>query len=68
MWPNWDHGTEQCMMTADEHGGISKNFTFSVQTYLRKHLCQKGRDSIIQEPLYEGTYKGTEGYMQLSPS
>ncbi len=47
-------------------GYHSKNFTFSVRNncalLFRKHLCQRGRDSIIQEPLYEGTSKGAEGY------
>ena len=29
---------------------------------LNSDLCQKGRDSIIQEELYEGTSKSAEGY------
>jgi hypothetical protein len=47
----------------------SKNFTFSIRNYYtgallyRKHqfLCQKGRDSYLEE-LYQGTSKGGEGY------
>lgn len=52
-------------MTRGRH---SKNFTFSVRNYFtgallfRKHLCQKGSDYIIKEPLYQGTSKGAEGY------
>ena len=54
-----------CWMT---RGHFSKNFTFTVRNYLtgallfRKHLCQKGRDKIIEEPLYQGTSKSAEGY------
>ena len=54
-----------CWMTRGHH---SKNFTFSIRNYFtgallfRKHLCQKGGDRIIQEPLYKGTSKAAEGY------
>ena len=49
-------------------GHFSKNFTFSIRNYYtgallyRKHLCQKGRDNMINEELYQGTSKGAEGY------
>ncbi len=52
-------------MTRGKH---SKNFTFSVRNYktgallIRIHLCQKGKDRIIKEPLHEGTSKAAEGY------
>ena len=52
-------------MTRGHH---SKNATFSIRNYYngallyRKHLCQKGRDDIIKEELYQGTSKGAEGY------
>ena len=52
-------------MTRGHH---SKNATFSIRNYYngallyRKHLCQKGRDDIIEEELYQGTSKGAEGY------
>lgn len=46
----------------------SKNATFNIRNYFtgallyRKHLCQKGRDNLIKEELYQGTSKGAEGY------
>ena len=49
-------------------GFHSKNATFSVRYYVNgallyyKHLCQYGRDSIIEEELYQGTSKCAEGY------
>ena len=52
-------------MTRGHH---SKNFTFSIRNYYtgallyRKHLCQKGRDDLINEEFYQGTSKGAEGY------
>ena len=30
--------------------------------FYRKHLCQKSRDDIIEEELYQGTSEGAEGY------
>ena len=51
-----------------KHGHHSKNFTFSIRNYYtgallyRTHLCQKGRDTLINEELYQGTSKGAEGY------
>ena len=51
-------------MTCGHH---SKNLTFSIRNYYtgallyRKHLCQKGRDNLINEELYQGTSKGA-GY------
>ena len=54
--------------TWQTRGWHSKNATFSIGNYFSgallyyKHLCQKGRDSIIQEELYEGTSKSAEGY------
>ena len=49
-------------------GWHSKNATFSVRNYFtgallyRMHLCQRGRDSIINDNLYQGTSKGAEGF------
>ncbi|XP_064386971.1 uncharacterized protein LOC135335416 isoform X2 [Halichondria panicea] len=49
-------------------GFFSKNSTFTIRNYFNGallyfiHLCQKGRDHIIEEPLYKGTSKSTEGY------
>ena len=47
---------------------FSKNGTFTVRNYLNgallfyKHLCQKGKDDVIDEDLYKGTSKSMEGF------
>ena len=52
-------------MTRGHH---SQNFTFSIRNYFtgellyRKHVCQRGRDKVIDEELYQGTSVGAEGY------
>ena len=49
-------------------GFHSKNATFSIRNYFngallyRKHLCQRGRDDVVKEELYQGTSRGAEGY------
>ncbi len=49
-------------------GFFSKNFTFSVWNYITRgllyflHLSMRGKDSVIDEPLYLGTSKSAEGY------
>ena len=49
-------------------GWHSKNATFSIRNYFtgallyRMHLCQRGRDKVIKEDLYQGTSKGAEGF------
>ena len=49
-------------------GFHSENATFSIRNYMTgallyyKHVCQKGRDKIIEEELYKGTSKSAEGY------
>ena len=35
---------------------------FTGARLLRKHLCQRGSDNIVKEPLYKGTSKAAEGY------
>ena len=48
-------------------GFHSQNFTFHVRDYIRKsvlyylHLCQRGKDNVCAEPLYQGTSKSCEG-------
>lgn len=65
---SWSRAVTTADGTWLTRGHHSKNFTFSVRNYLngallsRHHLCQKGRDSIIDEPLYQGTSKAAEGY------
>ena len=63
---------KQAVTSADAawltHGHHSKNGTFSVRNYYNgallyyKHLCQRGRDSIVQGDLYKGTSKSMEGF------
>ena len=49
-------------------GWHSKNATFTIRNYQNgallcyHHLCQKGSDTVIQEDLYKGTSKSTEGF------
>ena len=49
-------------------GFHSKNATFSIRNYntgallYYKHICQRGRDALIDEELYKGTSKSAEGY------
>ena len=64
---------KKAVTTADgewqTRGYHSKNFTFSVRDFdtgallFRKHLCQKGRDNLVKDPLYEGSSKAAEWYV-----
>ena len=50
------------------HSHHFKNGTFSVRNYFNgvllyyKHLCQRGRDSVVKGELYKGTSKSMEGF------
>ena len=66
-------GSWKCAVTTADgtwqtRGWHSKNATFTIRNYLNgallyyHHLCQKGSDKVIQEPLYGGTSKGAEGH------
>ena len=65
---SWSRAVTSADGTWMTRGHHSKNATFSIRNYYngallyRKHLCQKGRDDIIKEELYQGTSKGAEGY------
>ena len=65
---SWSRAVTSADGTWMTRGFHSKNATFSIRNYYNgallyyKHLCQKGRDSIIEEELYQGTSKGAEGY------
>ena len=65
---SWNRAVTSADGTWMTRGFHSKNATFSIRNYYngallyRKHLCQKGRDDIIEEELYQGTSKGAEGY------
>ena len=62
---SWTRAADGAWHTRGFH---SKNSTFTIRNYFNGallyfiHLCQKGRDHIIEEPLYKGTSKSTEGY------
>ena len=49
-------------------GFFSQNFTFTVWNYLTggilyyMHLCMRGTDNVVEEPLYPGTAKSAESY------
>ena len=61
---------ERAVTSADgawmTRGFHSTNMTFSIRNFFTgallffKHVCQKGRDKIIEEPLYKGTSKSAE--------
>ena len=63
---------QNAVTTADgawlTRGHHSQNFTYQVRDYLTgallyyQHLCQRGKDKICEDKLYEGTSKFTEGY------
>ena len=65
---SWSRAVTSADGTWMTRGHFSKNATFSIRNYYngallyRTHLCQKGRDNIVKEKLYQGTFKGTEGY------
>ena len=65
---SWSRAVTSADGTWMTRGFHSKNFTFSIRNYytgallFRKHLCQRGRDDLIKEELYQGTSKGAEGY------
>ena len=64
----WSHSVTTANKAWMTRGHHSKNFTSSVRNYFtgallfQKHLCQKGSDDIIKEPLYQGMSKAAEGY------
>ena len=58
---SWSHAIRSADGTWMTHGYHSKNATFSIRNYnngalpYRKHLCQRGRDNVLKEELYQGT-------------
>ena len=65
---SWSRAVTSADGTWMTRGFHSKNATFSIRNYFngallyRKHLCQRGRDGVVKEELYQGTSKGAEGY------
>ena len=64
---SWKRAVTMADGTWQTRGLHSKNATFTVRNYLNgallyyHHLCQKGRDKLIEEELYKGTSKSAEG-------
>ena len=65
---SWKRAVTVADGTWQTRGWHSKNATFTIRNYLNgallyyHHLCQKGRDKVIEEELYKGTSKSAEGY------
>ena len=65
---SWKHAVTTADGMWQTRGWHSKNATFTIRNYLNgallyyHHLCQKGRDKVIQEELYLGTSKSAEGF------
>ena len=65
---SWSRAVTSADGTWMMHGFHSKNATFSIRNYYSgallycKHFCQKGRDNVVKEEVYQGTSKGAEGY------
>lgn len=65
---SWSRAVTSADGTWMTRGYHSKNATFSMRNYLTGallyyvHICQKGRDDVIQDNLYQGTSKAAEGY------
>ena len=65
---SWNNAVTVADCTWQTRGWHSKNATFTIRNYLTgallyyHHLCQKGRDEVIEEELYRGTSKSSEGF------
>ena len=65
---SWKRAVTTADGTWQTRGWHSKNATFTIRNYLNgallyyHHLCQKGRDKIVEGDLYLVTSKSAEGY------
>ena len=69
----WCVGIVRAKDTADgcwlTRGHFSQNCTFIVKNYLRNsilwygHLCMRGNDDVVDEPLFPGTAKSAKGHL-----
>ena len=65
---SWKRAVTTADGTWQTRGWHSKNATFTLRNYFNgallyyHHLCQKGRDKIVEGGLYPGTSKSAEGY------
>ena len=63
---SWKRAVTTADGTWQTRGWHSKNATFTIRNYLNgallyyHHLCQKGRDKIVEGDLYLGTSKSAE--------
>ena len=65
---SWQNAVTVADGTWQTRGWHSKNATFTIRIYLNGallyyHLCQKGMDEVIEEELYRGTSKSSEGFV-----
>ena len=65
---SWQNAVTVADGTWQTRGWHSKNATFTIKNYLTgallyyHHLCQKGRDEVIEEELYRGTSKSSKDF------
>ena len=65
---SWKRAVTTADGTWQTRGWHSENATFTTRNYFNgallyyHHLCQKGRDRIVEGDLYLGTSKSAEGY------
>ncbi len=65
---SWNRAVTSADGAWQTRGFHSKNATFSIRNYCNgallyyHHLCQRGRDSIVEDDLYLGKSKSSEGY------
>ena len=65
-WQNAVTTADACWLT---RGHFSQNCTFIIKNYLSNtilwygHVCMRGNDDVIEQPLYPGTSKSAEGFL-----
>ena len=65
---SWNRAVTSADGTWMTRGFHSRNATFSIRNYYngallyRKHLCQSGSDTLVEDELFKGTSKSAEGY------
>ncbi len=65
---SWQRAVTSADGAWQTRGFHSKNATFSICNYCNgallyyQHLCQRGRDDMVEGDLYQGTSKSAEGY------
>ena len=62
---SWEHAVtsaDGCWMTRGHHSKISRFQSGIISLVGFCHLCQRRRDNVVDEPLYEGTSKSMEAF------